>query len=40
MEEELAVELLIDAVALDLDDGFEFAIERTPTSADVGRGQR
>jgi Nucleotidyl transferase AbiEii toxin, Type IV TA system len=40
VEEELAVELLIDAVVLDLDDGFEFAIERTPTSADAGRGQR
>jgi predicted nucleotidyltransferase component of viral defense system len=40
VDEEDAVELLIDAAALDLDDGFEFAIERTPTGADLGRGQR
>ena len=40
VDEEHAVELLIDAAALDLDDGFEFAIERTPTGADLGRGQR
>lgn len=40
VDEDSAVEMLIDAARLDLDDGFEFAIERTPTSADLGRGQR
>jgi predicted nucleotidyltransferase component of viral defense system len=40
VDEEHAVELLIDAAGLDLDDGFEFAIERTPINDHLGRGQR
>lgn len=39
-DEEQAVEMLIDAARLDLDDGFEFAVERTSSDADPGGGQR
>lgn len=42
LDEEDAVELLIDAAALELDDGFEFVLERALDDADLGggRGQR
>jgi predicted nucleotidyltransferase component of viral defense system len=41
LDEEHAVELLIDAAALALDDGFEFAVERASDDADLdGGGQR
>jgi predicted nucleotidyltransferase component of viral defense system len=42
LEEEDAIGLLIDATALELDDGFEFALERASDDADLGggRGQR
>ena len=42
LNKEDAVELLIDAAALELDDGFEFTVERTSDDADLGgdTGQR
>jgi predicted nucleotidyltransferase component of viral defense system len=40
LDEEQAVELLIDAARLDLDDGFEFDVERMPINADPGGGER
>jgi predicted nucleotidyltransferase component of viral defense system len=38
LAEEDAIGLLIDAVALELDDGFEFAVERASNDADLGGG--
>jgi predicted nucleotidyltransferase component of viral defense system len=40
IDEGQAVDVLIDAAALDLDDGFDFTIERAPTSAGHGSSQR
>lgn len=38
LDEEDAIELLIDAAALELDDGFQFAVERASDNADLGGG--
>jgi predicted nucleotidyltransferase component of viral defense system len=38
LDEDDAIELVIDAAALELDDGFEFAVERASEDADLGGG--